>query len=91
MPPESAQDLRAKERKPGWVLRGKRGGQFGEKAFYLALVAAGKAIDLSKRITPHVLRRTYGSHLAMKGVDIQTVKDLMGHSSISTTAIYLHT
>jgi len=48
---------------------------------------AGKRAALAKRITPHVLRHTYGSHLAMKGVDIQTIKDLMGHSSIATTAI----
>lgn len=91
MPPELIEELRPRELKEGWVLPGKRGGQIGEKALYLALLSAGNAAGLSKRVTPHVLRHTYGSHLVMSGVDIQTVRDLMGHSSITTTAIYLHT
>lgn len=42
------------------------------------------------RVTPHTLRHTFGSQLAMNGVDIRTIQDVMGHSSIKTTEIYLH-
>lgn len=80
-----------RERKTGWVLQGRRGGQINKRTFRRALASAGKKAGLTKRITPHVLRHTYGSRLIMRGVDIQTVRDLMGHSSITTTAIYLHT
>ncbi len=73
------------------MLPGEKGGQFSKWVFHRALVRAGEAAGLSKRITPHVFRHTYGSHLVMSGVDIQTVKHLMGHSSITTAAIYLHT
>ena len=38
----------------------------------------------------HSLRHTFASHLVMKGVDLPTVKKLMGHADISTTMIYSH-
>lgn len=38
----------------------------------------------------HSLRHTFASHLVMKGVDLPTIKQLMGHSDISTTMIYSH-
>jgi integrase len=91
LPPELIEELRLRQQKSGWVLQGEKGGQVDKWTFHRAVVMAGRKAGLSKRITPHVLRHTYGSHLVMSGVDIQTVKDLMGHSTITTTAIYLHT
>lgn len=41
-------------------------------------------------VTPHTLRHTYGTRLAAAGVDVITIKDLMGHSSITTTMRYVH-
>ena len=57
--------------------------------YYVALKRAEKA-GIKKRVHPHLLRHTYGSHLAMAGVDLPTIKELMGHSDISTTMIYMH-
>ena len=43
-----------------------------------------------RKITPHILRHTFASHLAMKGAPIQAIQKLLGHSDIQTTMIYAH-
>ena len=55
-----------------------------------ALATAGRRAGLQERVHPHLLRHTYGSHLAMAGVDLPTIREFMGHSSIQTTMIYAH-
>ncbi len=54
------------------------------------LKRAAKKAGIRKNVTVHMLRHTYASHLVMAGVDLPTVKTLLGHADIHTTMRYAH-
>jgi integrase/recombinase XerD len=65
-----------------------RGGRLSRQSAWNIVLAAAKACGLEGRVSPHVFRHSYATHLLDGGADIRVVQELLGHSSVTTTQIY---
>lgn len=69
-------------------------GQFSDKYSKTSVLQVVKQLaekaEIKKKVWTHLIRHCFGTHLVEAGVDIELIRDLMGHSSTKTTNIYLH-
>ena len=65
-----------------------RGTRLSRQSAWQIVIAAADACDLTGKVSPHVFRHSYATHLLDGGADIRVVQELLGHSSVTTTQIY---
>ena len=65
-----------------------RGRRMSRQAIWVVVNRCAMRAGLSDRVTPHVLRHSFATHLLDHGADIRVVQELLGHASITTTQIY---
>lgn len=82
------------EKPQHWLFNGKPDGGtdncYSQRAVQWAVKQSAKVAGILKDVHVHTLRHTFATHLLEDGLDIVTVKDLMGHERIETTMEYLH-
>lgn len=74
-----------------YLFPGKTGSKpLAPRGIQYSISRAGETSGIKKRVTAHVIRHSFATHLLESGVDVRRIQFLMGHKSLRTTAIYMN-
>ncbi|MGV8171993.1 MAG: tyrosine-type recombinase/integrase [Candidatus Woesearchaeota archaeon] len=80
--------LNLSNKRDGIVFITNRNKKYTQRTIQKVIKDCSAKAGIRKNITPHTLRHTFATHLLENGTDIRYIRDLLGHSSISTTLVY---
>jgi len=78
------------ERPMVYLFEGQPGIPYSRSSIQHIVYEAARKANITKHVTPHVLRHTFATHLLEKGTDLRYIQSLMGHETTKTTEIYTH-
>lgn len=77
-------------KKSEYLFLNNRGGKLTTRGVRYILDNIINKTTIDKKISPHMLRHTFATHLLNEGCDLLTVQELLGHESLTATSIYTH-
>jgi len=73
-----------------YLFEGQGGGKYSASSVSKIIKRTASKVGINKRVTPHMFRHSFATHLLENGTNLRQIQKLLGHSSTKTTEIYTH-